>query len=140
MRKEFVAGIFLVLISGLAFSGCKKVNAHKPQNIPGQVKVKLPSGDIVTAYRVGQKVQPPPSGTRMVVSGKVRKETDEIGSVQLVLETEVGAKYILLNPPFMYRLEKSALGKKAKVKGVTIARTSFKNYPAIYIEDIIEIR
>lgn len=139
MRKKFVAAVFLALMSGLAFGGCKKVNAHRPQNLPAQVKIKLPTGEVVTAYRMAQKVQPPPSGTRVIVSGKVRKETDDIGSTQLVLETEVGTKFILLNPPYIYRLEKSALGKKVKVKGVTIAKTSFKNYPAIYMEDILEI-
>jgi hypothetical protein len=140
VRKEFAAGILLVLILGISFGGCKKSQHAKPQNLPEQIKVKLPSGEVVTAYRMAQKPQTPPSGTRIIVSGQVRKESDDIGSVQLVLETEVGSKYILLNPPFMYRLEKNALGKSAKIKGVTIAKTSFKGYPAIYIEDIIEIR
>ena len=130
----------MVAALGIAFTGCKKAKPNRPQNLPEQIKVKLPSGEVVTAYRIGQKVQTPPSGTRVVVSGKVMKETDEIGSAQLVLESEVGTKYILLNPPYMYKLEKSALGKTAKIKGVTIAKTSFKNYPAIYIEDIVEIR
>ena len=140
MRKEFAVGVLLVLALGLSFGGCKKAKAGRPQNLPAGIKVKLPSGEVVTAYRIGQKVQTPPSGTRVVISGKVGKESDDIGSVQLVLVSEVGTKYILLNPPYMVRLEKSALGKTAKIKGVTIAKTSFKNYPAIYIEDIVEIR
>ena len=139
MKKEFIIAAILAFCLGAILIGCKKHAASKPQNLPEQIRVKLPSGEVVTAYRLGQKIPPPPSGTRIVLSGRVVREKDDMGSVQLVLISDVGAKYILLNAPYMARLEKSSLGKKAKIRGIIISRTSFKNYPAIYIKDILEI-
>ncbi len=138
MRKEFTLVLIMALGIGLFIAGCKK-KPPKPTNLPAQVKVKLPSGEVVTAYKMTKLTQVPPTGTRLIISGKISREQGDLGSVQLILTADSGTKYVLMNPPFMARLEKDGLGKTAKLKGVVISKTSFKNYPAIYIEDILKL-
>ncbi|MCX5781688.1 MAG: hypothetical protein NT145_03145 [Elusimicrobia bacterium] len=144
MKKTYVVISLSVIALAVVVSGysllSKRIKKTTPQNLPQQIRVKLPTGEEVTAYRIPPVAHTAPTGARIIVSGKVTKEKDDLGSVQMVIQSEVGTKYILLNTPYMMRIEKNGLGKKVKLKGVTIAKTTFKNYPALYIEDIIEIR
>jgi hypothetical protein len=144
VKKTYVVISLSVISLAVVVSGylllSKRIKKTTPQNLPQQIRVKLPTGEEVTAYRIPRFAQTAPTGARVIVSGKVTKEKDDLGSVQMVIQSEVGTKYILLNTPYMMRIEKNGLGKKVKLKGVTIAKTTFKNYPALYIEDIIEIR
>ena len=136
-----IAGVILIIVVfGVYFIVKKLVGSKTAEEMPRQISVELPSGEVVKAYRALRMNERVPSGTKIIATGRVIREKDDIGSLQLVLETELGAKYVLLNAPFLYKLEKDALGRNVKLKGITIEKTTLKNYPAIYIEDLEEIK
>ncbi len=144
MKRTYVVISLTVIVLALIVSGYLLIKSRGgekvPRKLPEKIRVKLPTGEEVTAYRIPPVARTAPTGTKIILAGKVTKEKDDLGSVQLVIQSDVGTKYILLNTPYLIRIEKDGLGKTVKLKGITISKTTFKNYPAIYIEDILEIR
>ena len=143
MKKTLIISLIAgcVLLGAVAGYMVYRKSQQPKQPTPEQFKVRLPTGEVVTAYKIVQATQraPMPSGTRIIIKGRIVREKDDIGSSQLVLVSDTGVRFILLNAPYMRKLEKEGIKKTAKLKGITIEKTSFKNYPALYIEDIVEI-
>lgn len=144
-RIPIVSSI-LVFALVLSISNCakkKEAEQTKKPPLPQQVSVKMPDGTTLGLVRVpGQGAKPaPPDGVQMVIKGKVKDVTDEQTKTSaIVIQTETGDNWVAANPPFVNTLKMKAIGKTVKVKGISISKTSFKNFPAIFIKDILEVK
>lgn len=145
-RNVFLLLSFLILI--LIGIGIKYITKNKKiKTQPDTIKIKLPSGEVVDAYKIRFSTRVPvPEKVLIAVKGIVNWETQELsitGKVpplkNVVLTTETGQKYVLTNPPYVNTLIFNAIGKKVKLKGFTMGKTSFKDYEGLWVEDILEI-
>jgi len=119
-------------------------NIAKYQIMPDTINVKLPSGKNIVAHslRVKSDGIVIPDGVEVVLNVRVTNETLVTAvskETQLVLETENGKRFLPSNAPYINTL-RTVSGRNVTIKGVTISKTSFKNYPAIYIKDILEVK
>ncbi len=147
MKKLGIIILVVIIIGGLSIGGYFIFFRKKPavRQQPTKIKIKLPTGEVVDAYHISW-----PKETKQVVeirkesvilTGTIKWEKDEHSPVSsIVLETETGSKYILFNPKYENLLIFNAVNKKVKIKGITMGeKTSFKGYPGIWIEDVLEI-
>lgn len=144
MKKVSIIILIGTILIGLSVGGYyffMKKRSKKPEVI----KIKLPTGEVVDAYRIRFSTRiPVPEKETMILKGKVLWEEQPIGqNVQpmknVVLETETGKKYVLSNAPYVNTLIFNAINKNVKLKGVTMGKTSFKDYEGLWVEDILEI-
>jgi len=145
MKKILLAVIpiiIVVLIVG-GYIYVKKKQIKKPEVI----KIKLPTGEVVDAYRIRFSTRiPVPEKNFMVLKGIVKWEEQEIApNVQpsrnvILYIPDVNQKYVLMGPPaYVNTLIFNAVNKEVKLKVLTIGKTSFKDYEGLWIEDILEI-
>jgi len=147
--KKLITILSIILITAIAITGTVFYIMKKKKQIrqPEVIKIKLPTGEVVDAYRIRFTTYVPvPERNLMILKGKVVWEEQEIApNVQpirnVVLITDVGTKYVLMGPPaYVNTLIFNAIGKQIKLKVLTVGKTSFKDYEGIWIEDILEIK
>ncbi|MDW8056248.1 MAG: hypothetical protein RMJ13_06035 [Elusimicrobiota bacterium] len=142
--KKFVLLTILVIAAGIG-GWYYFFKLKRQQRSPEVIKIKLPTGEVVDAYRIRFSTRiPVPERAMMIVKGVVNWEKQEIHPKaqpleQVVLTTDTGQKFVLSNPPYVNTLIFNAIGKKVKLKAVTMGKTSFKDYEGLWIEDILEI-
>ena len=123
--------------------GLIEKNEAKYQVKPDSLDIKLPNGEKVVAHNIRSSSSKIviPDGVEVVLNVRVVSETLVTGvfkQTNLVLETENGKMFLPSNAPYVNTL-RTLTDKSVTIKGVTISKTSFKGYPAIYITDILEV-
>jgi hypothetical protein len=68
------------------------------------------------------------------------ESSPSLSASQVVIKTETGQTYFAFNAPYVNTLRFECIGKKVKVKGINVTKTTFKGYPGIYIQDILEVK
>ncbi len=144
--KKISILILIIFLVGAVIGGYLFIRKKTQKKPPEKIKIQLPTSEVVDAYRIRFSTRiPVPEKSLMVLKGVVNWEKQEIlpGKAQplqeVVLTTETGEKYVLSNPPYVNTLIFNAIGKKVKIKGLTMGKTSFKNYDGFWVEDILEI-
>jgi hypothetical protein len=82
-----------------------------------------------------------PEGVQVILKGMAALESSpSLSAAQVVIKTETGQTYFAFNAPYVNTLRFNCIGKKVKVKGINVTKTTFKGYPGIYVQDILEVK
>jgi hypothetical protein len=146
MKKNAVIALLLVIV--LACGGYFYIKKHaktpeKLNSLSQSVDIKLPSGEIVKAFRIAKKESAniedkKGENNEFILKGTVLRESEGVLDTTII-ETDFGQKFVLFNAPYVNTLSKEVLGKTVTLKCKPFGTTSFKSYKGAWIEDIVSV-
>jgi hypothetical protein len=124
--------IIIILVGGLGYAAGTvygKIAAKREDKLPFRLKAGV------------TMAKPEANGLQVVVKGVIQIEQDKFSkNKDIMLKTDTGDAFVLLNPPFDNALLMNKTnGKTATIKGFYLSQTKSRRYPGIYIQDILEV-
>jgi hypothetical protein len=122
--------ITLIIVAALGFSAGKiagKMSLSKQNHLPERFKLG--------------KTGSASDGLQLIIKGILKIEVNRANQThEFLLKIDTGDTYVLFNAPYLNALLMNKIeGKTVKIKGLYISKTKYKEYPGIYIQDILEV-
>ena len=107
------------------------------KNLPATISIES-KGKVAQSENINaKKTWYLPVGSPLMLQGKVSYD-QSVNGVILTLDT--GKEYMLFNAPYTNTLRFEGMGREIKVLGKYIGQITKKDYPALFIDDIVSVK